>query len=39
VLELIKQARVRVQQERLFGPIFIYPSPPEQLHPAANSPA
>jgi len=39
VLELIKQARIRVQQEGLFGPIFIYPSPQEPLHPAANFPA
>lgn len=28
VLELIKQERVRVRQEKLFGPIFIYPSLP-----------
>lgn len=30
VLELIKQALIRVQQEGLFGPIFIYPHPQEQ---------
>ncbi|MBC7227051.1 MAG: segregation/condensation protein A [Thermoflexales bacterium] len=30
VLELIKQEQIRVQQEELFGPIFIYPCPREQ---------
>ncbi len=30
VLELIKQALIQVEQEELFGPIFIYPFLPEQ---------
>ena len=38
VLELIKQARVRVQQEGLFGPIFIYPYLQEQPPLAPNLP-
>ncbi len=36
VLELIKQEQIRVQQEELFGPIFIYPCLQEQLSPAAT---
>ncbi|MGB9777234.1 MAG: segregation and condensation protein A [Anaerolineae bacterium] len=38
VLELIKQALIRVQQEGLFGPIFIYSYPQEQPSPAPPSP-
>jgi segregation and condensation protein A len=38
VLELIKQAHVRVQQEGLFGPIFIYPYLQEQPPLAPNLP-
>lgn len=37
VLELMKQTLIWVQQEELFGPIFIYPCPPEAWRDRAPS--
>lgn len=37
VLELVKQGQIQVQQEGLFGPIFIYPSPQEPSSRAVSS--